>query len=67
MFFVFADTKVEEKLQENNTVPDTYESADQYINTWFPLIVQEMHAETINGIMIDGLGPCCEVRAESLA
>ena len=42
-------------------VPDTFTSAQQYVEVWFPLLLQEMQAQTLSEVQTDGLGPFTKV------
>lgn len=38
-------------------VPDTFESVEHYQDVWFPLLLEEMRAETMSEITAEGIGP----------
>ena len=52
--------KVEE-AERWTPVPDTFTSAAQYVDVWFPLLLQEMRAETLSEVTTEGLGAFCKV------
>lgn len=52
--------KVEE-AERWTPVPDTFTSAAQYVDVWFPLLLQEMRAETLSEVTTEGLGGFCKV------
>ncbi len=52
----------EEEVEERWTpVPDTFSSAAQYVDVWFPLLLQEMRAETLSEVTTEGLGAFSKV------
>jgi hypothetical protein len=56
--------EVKEVKEERWTpVPDTFSSAAQYVDVWFPLLLQEMRAETLSEVTTEGLGAFSKVRA----
>lgn len=58
-----AEEKVEAAAERWTPVPDTFESAAQYVDVWFPLLLQEMRAETLSEVTTEGVGAFCKVRA----
>lgn len=44
------------------TVPTSFESAEQYKDVWFPLLLEELRAQTLSEIGTEGLGPGVAVR-----
>jgi hypothetical protein len=45
-------------------VPTSFESAEQYKDVWFPLLLEELRAQTLSEIGTEGLGPGVAVRAD---
>ena len=51
-------------VQRWTPVPDTFSSASHYVDVWFPLLLQEMRAETLSDIGTEGVGPFTKVQVE---